>query len=178
LRSKIDLVGSLIRPGKSSEKKAKTSTVPVSMSENNFVVYPSSNHYCRVCEFPHNKKGCGVFSQTSYLLPPNHLAELSEQQEDNLNMLSFTEEDSSPHLYQFSSNKVGNQPRVFPLSSRQLDACKSTMFPTSMAVPGGKMAAYKVSKVQSKAATMMAKITKTCARKNKVPNDIDFLAHY
>jgi len=87
-----------------------------------------------------------------------------------LNILSLIEEDISPHVYQFSSNKEGKQLRDFPFSLGQLDACKGTMVPTSMAVPGGKMAASKVSKAQSKATTMVAEITKTYARKEKVSN--------
>jgi hypothetical protein len=45
------------------------------------------------------------------------------------------------------------------------------MIPTSMVVPQNQMAASKISKSQSKAAAMVAEITKTHARKNKVPNN-------
>jgi hypothetical protein len=72
-------------------------------------------------------------------------------------------------VYQFSSSKEGNQLRVFPLSLGQLDACKSTMVPTSMVVPGVKWQPLKSAK-QSKAATMVAEITKTYAKRNKAPS--------
>jgi hypothetical protein len=111
------------------------------MSRNNFVGYPSSRHHSRACELPHNEEGCGVFAQTAYLFIPNQPEDFSEQQEDSLNMLSLIEEDCSPKVYQISSSEGGNQPRIFPSSPGQLDACKSTMLPTSMAVPGGQMEA-------------------------------------
>jgi hypothetical protein len=82
----------------------------------------------------------GVFTKQPICLTANQLEDLFKQQENNLNMLSLTEENCSSQVYQLSSDKEGSQQKVLPLNPRQLDVYKSTMLPTNMAAPRSQMA--------------------------------------
>jgi hypothetical protein len=103
------------------------------------------------------------------LFAPNQSEESFQQPEDTLNMLSVViEESCNPQVFQVSDGKGVSSQSFIHLNTEKFNACKADMSPTSMAVPGSQMAATNIKKVESKAASMVAEITKTYARKGKV----------
>lgn len=140
------------------------------MIGNNFVDHPFSSHYCRACKLLHSEEGCAMFVQVPYMFPLIHPEDFPEQPVDSLNMLSFADDDNS-QVYQLSDSKESNQPKVFSLSSGQLEACRNTMVPISVVVLRGQASTSQIRDAQVRVTIMVVAITKTYVRRNKGPSD-------
>lgn len=85
------------------------------------------------------------------------------------NIVSLSEDFFEPQVFETCNEKEVSPKQLFHLSSEKMDACKADMLHVNKVVPGSQMAIHNIEHAESKAAAMVAEITKTYERRNKVP---------
>jgi hypothetical protein len=104
------------------------------------------------------------------LYAPDQDEEVFEGGDDSLNILSELEDVDIPQIFNLSNGKEEvNQKRLLHSNSEIVNPCKANLQPTSMTNPNIQMTPERIQRAETKAASMIAEITNTYARKGKVP---------